>query len=90
MSFFENCFTDTQQFRDGRFELLCPEDKQLFAYTRETDNEHLLVVCNFSGEEVQFDFPAGYENAECLISNYDEPSTKTIRPYEAWMLCRKD
>lgn len=77
-------------FRDGRFTLLCPEDEQLFAYTRDTETEHLLVVCNFSGREASFDFPAEYRGAECLVSNYKEPSVQTIRPYEAWMLIKKD
>lgn len=77
-------------FRDGRFTLLCPEDEQLFAYTRDTETEHLLVVCNFSGREASFDFPAEYRGAECLVSNYKEPSVQTIRPYEAWMLIKKE
>lgn len=77
-------------FRDGRFTLLCLEDEQLFAYTRDTETEHLLVVCNFSGREASFDFPAEYRGAECLVSNYKEPSVQTIRPYEAWMLIKKE
>lgn len=81
---------DAQVFRDGRFTLLCPEDEQLFAYTRDTETEHLLVVCNFSGREASFDFPAEYRGAECLVSNYKEPSVQTIRPYEAWMLIKKE
>ena len=72
-------------FRDGSFRLLCPEDEQVFAYTRDTASGHLLVVCNFSGETASFDIPEEYLDAEMLISNY-EGISNTLRPYEAMML----
>jgi len=72
-------------FRDGSFTLLCPEDEKIFAYTRDTEEEHLLVVCNFTDEELPFVIPEGYEDAACLLSNYQDRGT-TLRPYEAYML----
>ena len=72
-------------FRDGRFTLLCPEDPQIFAYTRDTDTAHLLVVCNFSGENADFPIPEQFRHAETLIANYPgEP--ETLRPWEARIL----
>lgn len=76
-------------FRDGYFTLLCPEDERIFAYTRDTDEEHLLVVCNFSEDEAAFDLPEEYRDAQVLISNDSQPETRTLRPYEAWMLYRR-
>lgn len=76
-------------FRDGYFTLLCPEDEQIFAYTRDTDEEHLLVVCNFSDKQAAFDLPEEYRDAQVLISNDSQPETRTLRPYEAWMLYRR-
>ena len=75
-------------FRDGRFTLLCPEDENVFAYTRDTEEEHLLVVCNFTGSEQPFMLPEGFETTEILISNYKD-KTSVLRPYEAYMLYRK-
>ena len=72
--------------RSGSFTLLCPEDENVFAYTRDTENEHLLVVCNFSGEEQTFDMPEAYRNAPVLLSNYPDRS-EVLRPYEAMMIC---
>ena len=72
-------------FRDGTFTLLCPEDEQVFAYTRDTEEEHLLVVCNFSGEEAAFDWPDAFRDAQVLASNY-EGASNVLRPYEAKML----
>ena len=75
-------------FRDGRFTLLCPEDPQIFAYTRDTDTAHLLVVCNFSGAEAAFSLPEAFRHAETLIANYPG-RTQTLRPWEAKILYRE-
>ena len=72
-------------FRSGRFTLLCPEDENIFAYTRDTETEHLLVVCNFTGSEQSFTVPEGCGAAQTLISNYPD-RTGILRPYEAYML----
>ena len=72
-------------FRDGSFTLLCPQDENVFAYTRDTEQEHLLVVCNFSGNEQPFAVPEAFENAQLLLSNYLD-RTGVLRPYEAYML----
>ena len=74
-------------FRFGSFELLNPEDEKVFAYTRDCDDAHMLVVCNFTGEEVPFEIPEDFAGAETLISNYVD-FAGTLRPYEAMMLYR--
>ena len=76
-------------FRDGSFTLLCPEDERVFAYTRDTEHGHLLVVCNFSGEEADFHTPEAYRGREVLITNYDD-ATPVLRPYEAAMVYYED
>ena len=72
-------------FRDGFFTLLCPEDENIFAYTRDTETEHLLVVCSFTDKELPFALPEAYHGSKLLISNYDNP-TPVLLPYEAVML----
>lgn len=71
----------------GNYELLLPEDENIFAYVRTLDNQKLLVVCNFSKAEQKFDF-SGYENAKALISNYNRDARKggVLKPYEATVL----
>ena len=71
----------------GAYQLLWPEDKQLFAYTRRWEGRTLLVVCNFTGEEAPATLPDGFAGREPLISNM--PDTKvehsmTLRPWEAF------
>jgi glucan 1,6-alpha-glucosidase len=73
----------------GSFTLLCPEDEKVFAYTRDTEHGHLLVVCNFSGEETEFAFPERFCGAKMLLSNYDG-GAPGLRPYEAAMFYYED
>lgn len=76
-------------FRSGTFTLLCPEDEKIFAYTRDTETEHMLVVCNFTAETLQFDAPKNFRGSEMLINNYAEDSHR-LRPYEAAILYYHD
>ena len=71
----------------GNYELLLPEDENIFAYIRTLDNQKFLVVCNFSKSEQKFD-SQGYENAKVLISNYnrDVREDGILKPYEATVL----
>ena len=71
-------------FRKGSFTLLCPEDEKIFAYTRDTADAHLLVVCNFTDETLPFSVPEEFAGAERLISNYPDEVAQ-LRPYEAFM-----
>ena len=68
----------------GDYNLLLPEDKDLFVYERSLDGKKLLVVCNFSENEREFDFNA-VKNGEILINNYTDfnLNNKKMRPFEA-------
>ena len=74
-------------FRFGSFNLLNAEDEKVFAYTRDCEDSHLLVVCNFTDEEIPFKIPAEFEAAETLLTNYSD-FAGMLRPYEAMMLYR--
>ena len=76
-------------FRDGSFTLLAPEDERVFAYRRDTETEHLLVVCNFTAEKLPFEVPEDFKDSRLLICNYDTPAPG-LRPYEAAMLYAGD
>ena len=71
----------------GDYTLLCPEDKNIFAYTRELNKDKILVVCNFYDKEVTFSFDGDFNYADILLSNYKDSSTLieklSLRPYEA-------
>lgn len=73
----------------GDYKLLCEDDKNVFAYIRELDGDKILVVCNFYGEETEFKYDGTFNEAEILLSNYDDSSVLIdklqLRPYEAIM-----
>ena len=73
---------------DGSFELLLAEDKNIFAYQRETEAEKLVVICNFYGDEVVYELE-GLNEMEVLIENYEGSVAGVLRPYEARMYYKK-
>ena len=70
----------------GDYELLEAESEETFIYKRTYENEHLMVLCNFTDHEVSVtdavmeQIPDG---AAKLISNYADDMGQTLRPYEA-------
>ncbi|SES70851.1 trehalose-6-phosphate hydrolase [Salinibacillus kushneri] len=72
----------------GDYQLVLEDDPQIFAYTRNLENEKLIVVSNFYGEETTVELPVHVEGtAKILISNYDDSSATLaslqLRPYES-------
>lgn len=72
-------------FRKGSFTLLEPDSETCFAYTRDTAEDHLLVVCNFTAEEQPEICPELFRGAKVLLANYPNPVGR-LRPYETRML----
>ncbi|MFZ0370268.1 MAG: alpha,alpha-phosphotrehalase [Halobacillus sp.] len=74
----------------GDYELLTPEDEQIFAYLRQWNGESLLVINNFYGSETSFSLPENLQlkgKKEVMISNYNDVSQNLenvkLRPYES-------
>lgn len=70
----------------GEYELLEPQNEELFIYTRTWNNEQLMVLCNFTDKDVVIpvavmaQIPA---DAQILISNHVGNLEAVLRPYEA-------
>ena len=70
----------------GEYELLEPQNEELFIYTRAWNNEQLMVLCNFTDKDVVI--PAAVmaqipADAQILISNHVGNLEAVLRPYEA-------
>ena len=76
-------------FRDGWFELLDPDNEKVFAYTRDTETAHMLVVCNFTAQTLDWKLPWNYRGAKKLIGNYPD-DFEILRPYEAYICYYED
>ena len=75
----------------GSYDLLLPEDPELYVYTRALGEEQLLIVCNFYGNARMFTLPDSWEleKTELMIGNYKDfklGKELTIRPYETVVL----
>ena len=67
----------------GDYNLLLLEDEDLFVYERSLDGKKLLIACNFSENEREFDFDI-VKNGKILTNNYEEFNliNKKLRPFE--------
>lgn len=70
----------------GEYELLEPQNEELFIYTRSWNNEQLMVLCNFTEKDIVI--PAAVTaqipaDAQILISNYVGNLESVLHPYEA-------
>ena len=73
-------------FTEGVFELLLPDNEDLFAYSRTAPGEKLLVICNFRGRETDDPLADTAGGMTLLIANYaDAGAPGRLRPYEARM-----
>jgi oligo-1,6-glucosidase len=68
----------------GAFELVDENNNQIFAYTRELDNQKLMVVLNFSDTQATLNADIDVAKRVILIGNYELASNSNLyRPYEA-------
>lgn len=71
----------------GDYELLLPDDEDLFVYLRRLNNNIILVACNFSENTRKFDYN-DIGNGRILINNYKDINLNDmkLRPFEAFAI----
>jgi len=74
----------------GTYDLILDAHEEIYAFTRTLEEERLLVILNFSGNNPEFQLPENitFASTELLISNYEVTANEDIhqiplRPYEA-------
>ena len=65
----------------GKYQMLLPEDPEVFAYERTLNGVKLTVICSFADYEVGC--PLLSNDAEILMSNYQDRAQNVLRPFEA-------
>lgn len=76
----------------GIYELLLPDSEDLYVYTRTLDAQKLLVICNFTDQELSYSVPDEFALPDCkvLISNYEADALPqkelTLKPYQSTVL----
>ena len=75
----------------GTYELLLPDSEELYVYTRTLEEQQILVICNYSENQVEFEVPETFANAErtIWIGNYGREKVEekmTLKPYECMVI----
>ncbi|WP_160723831.1 glycoside hydrolase family 13 protein [Bacillus sp. USDA818B3_A] len=80
---------DNPLFVYGTYDLLLPNHKRLFVYTRRLAGRRVIVINNFSEKSTRFKVPTNvtYTASELVLNNYDQADKKlrrefTLKPYE--------
>lgn len=76
----------------GSYQLILPDHKQVYAYTRHWQGKRLAVVCNLSGQEAAL-HGWNFAQGQILISNYQDTkmnTNMTLRPWEAFAVLTED
>ena len=73
----------------GDYQLLAPEDEQIFAYLRKGERT-LLVVCNLSEQNREFVVPNGvmWDSSKLIVGNDAAPAlsrTLSLKPWDAFV-----
>ena len=56
----------------GDYELVFPDHEKVYAYTRSLEDQKMLILLNFSEDEVQLNLPEGLNKGDVLIYNLAE------------------
>lgn len=74
----------------GSFQMEYETHSQIFAYTRNYEDESVLVICNFDRTTCSIPLNISVDEKDILLSNYEdlkkEDETLCLRPYEAVMI----
>ena len=70
--------------RHGDYKEYNKNSSKLYVYSREDKRQKLLVVCSFTDEAVKLKAPRGFDlsTAQCMLCNYNDTSSTSLRPYE--------
>jgi len=73
----------------GKYELILPDDEQVYAYTREWNGEKAVIIVNMFGREAQITLPEQLNSYkfDFVLGNLQQSTpydqTMTLAPYEA-------
>ena len=70
--------------RNGNYKEYGKLSSSFYTYSREDENEKILVVCSFIGNAKKWNVPAGFDisKAELILANYENTDDTLLQPYE--------
>lgn len=76
-----------QAISSGTIMPLLEDDEQIFAYKRESEEEEIVVLCNFYAGTPTIGL--SLDGYECLLSNVENSDRSIMKPYEASVWAKK-
>lgn len=73
---------DSELIRYGSYELLDPDDEEVFAYKRHYKGQTLLVISNFTADTDTLERDYEQDQGELVLANYSERQERSFKPYE--------
>ena len=73
----------------GTYELIDRENDKIFTYRRHLGSQSLLVICNFTPEEIFYDHELVANHSNLMIGNCSDSTylaNRQLRPYESLVL----
>lgn len=80
---------------EGKYDIIYPEDEDVYAFLRKLDTEELIIICNFTDKELSKDLENFKINKEnILINNYDsivinQNNKIALAPYQSVVFYNK-
>lgn len=68
---------------NGQYQLIMEDDPHIYAYRRMNQTQEIIIYCNFTNQELNYDDSYVHDNAEILIQNYDYHKLGKLKAYEA-------
>lgn len=64
----------------GSFELMNPQNEDIFAYKRWSDSEKWIIILNFNNKNIEWEIPNSVEVREWVLGNYsDDYASKPLK-----------
>ena len=75
---------ESSAVRHGNYKEYFKLSSKVYTYSREDENERLLIICSFFDQETKLRIPSGFDlsSGELILANYDERNGNTLKPYE--------
>src|SRR5699024_9471158 len=75
-------------FTYGEFNLVDSKNNQIFAYTRELNEQYVLTVGNLTNKKAALSYDASFLEENILLHNYKNNTIdfENIQPYEAFVI----
>ncbi len=91
-NFYKKLISIRKEYKDlihAKCNLIQPDDKYIYAYTRVTENNTYLIICNMSNKNTMFEYDCEIKG-EVLLSTHKLPNIKgktvVLKPYESIMI----